>query len=165
MKCQKCEKAATFHITEITDGDHVALHLCADCAEQYLKPSGGAGTVGEALAQHLSVGQTSDEMAKLDQKACPVCGITYYEFRKYGRLGCPHDYVHFEAELESLIVNIHGEVRHRGKRPPKPPADAAVATELIRLRREMKEAIDGENYELASQIRDRIRRLEKEGQR
>ena len=50
-------------------------------------------------------------------RACPVCGITFYEFRNQGRLGCPHDYVFFEKELDPLIMNIHGETTHTGKRP------------------------------------------------
>jgi protein-arginine kinase activator protein McsA len=34
---------------------------------------------------------------------------------------------------------------------------------LIRLRREMKEAIDREDYEAASRVRDQIRQSEREG--
>jgi protein-arginine kinase activator protein McsA len=34
---------------------------------------------------------------------------------------------------------------------------------LIRLRREMKEAIDDEHYERASELRDEIQRIETEG--
>ena len=45
------------------------------------------------MAQQMAVGQTAEELAHLDQQACPVCGITFYEFRSQGRLGCPHDYV------------------------------------------------------------------------
>jgi protein-arginine kinase activator protein McsA len=36
-------------------------------------------------------------------------------------------------------------------------------TQLIRLRREMKEAVAEENYERASQLRDQIQRLERLG--
>ena len=35
-------------------------------------------------------------------------------------------------------------------------------TQLIRLRRDMKEAVENENYERASQLRDDIRRIETE---
>ena len=71
------------------------------------------------LAQHLAVGETAEELARLDQRSCPVCGITFLEFRKQGRLGCPHDYVCFDAELEPLLLNIHGETRHVGKVPKR----------------------------------------------
>ncbi len=76
-----------------------------------------APSLAGVLAQQLAVGQTAEELAQLDQRACPVCGITFYEFRNQGRLGCPHDYVCFKAELEPLIVNIHGETEHVGKKP------------------------------------------------
>jgi protein arginine kinase activator len=94
---------------------------------------------------------------------CPVCGITFYEFRQQGRLGCPHDYVCFEKELEPLLVNIHGENDHVGKRPQRTSRGTDRRTELIRLRREMKEAIEKEDYEVASKIRDQIRKFEQEG--
>ena len=74
------------------------------------------------LAQHLAVGETAEELARLDQRACPVCGITFLEFRKQGRLGCPHDYVCFAAELEPLMVNIHGETGTSARCPSSAPA-------------------------------------------
>ena len=115
---------------------------------------------GRALAQHLAVGQTAEELARLDQQACPICGITFFEFRKEGRLGCPHDYICFQKELEPLILNIHGESRHVGKRPQRTQGNTDRQTDLIRLRREMKEAVQSEDYERASQLRDEIRQIE-----
>jgi protein arginine kinase activator len=166
MKCQHCEKPATFHITELTGPEPQEIHLCEDHARQYLTQGddgGGPATLAGALAQQLKVGQTAEELARLDQQACPVCGITFYEFRSQGRLGCPHDYECFQSELEPLIVNIHGATRHEGKRPRR--ANGGVrTTDLIRLRREMQQAIEQENYEHASHLRDEIRRLEQEAE-
>jgi len=98
----------------------------------------------------------------LDQQVCPVCGISFYEFRNQGRLGCPHDYVCFETQLEPLLLNIHGESEHEGKTPRHSPTGSAMRTQLIRLRREMKEAIGEENYERASKLRDEIHRIEED---
>ncbi len=121
MKCQQCDKSATFHITELTGGKPQELHLCEEHARQYLTQSeddpGVMPGLAGSLAQQLAVGQTAEELARLDQRACPVCGITFYEFRNHGRLGCPYDYICFQQELEPLIVNIHGETEHVGKRP------------------------------------------------
>jgi protein arginine kinase activator len=164
MKCLKCEKPATFHITELTGGKPQELHLCEEHAREYLtesdnEPAGGSNLTG-ALAQQL-VGGTAEELARLDQQACPICGITFFEFRNQGRLGCPHDYICFQKELDPLILNIHGESAHVGKRPSRSPLNTERQTELIRLRREMKEAIQGEDYEKASQLRDEIRQIER----
>jgi protein arginine kinase activator len=94
-----------------------------------------------------------------------VCGITFYEFRNQGRLGCPHDYICFQKELTPLILNIHGETEHVGKRPKQSTANSDQQTELIRLRREMRDAIQNEDYEQASSLRDAIRRIEGSGKK
>jgi protein arginine kinase activator len=164
MKCQKCDRSATFHITELAGGKPQELHLCEEHAREYLtesEPEPGAGTsLAGALAQQLAVGQTAEELERLDRQACPICGITFFEFRNQGRLGCPHDYVCFQKELDPLILNIHGEIEHVGKHPQRTPGNTDRQTELIRLRRELKEAILGEKYERASELRDEIRQIE-----
>jgi protein arginine kinase activator len=164
MKCHQCDKPATFHITELTGGKPQELHLCEEHAREYLTESDSepsvASNLAGALAQQL-VGGTAEELARLDQQVCPICGITFFEFRNQGRLGCPHDYICFEKELDPLILNIHGESAHKGKRPQRSPVNTDRQTELIRLRREIKEAIQGEDYERASQLRDEIRQIER----
>jgi protein arginine kinase activator len=166
MKCQKCDRPATFHITDLVDGKLNELHLCEECAHKFFAPSSGEAAdvlpaMAGLLAQQLAVGETAEELARLDQRSCPVCGITFLEFRKQGRLGCPHDYVCFAEELEPLLVSIHGETHHVGKVPKYCSRGAEQQTQLIRLRREMKEAVAAEEYERASQLRDQIRAIEK----
>jgi len=203
MKCQQCDKPAVFHITELESGAVRELHLCEDHARNYLNQSelnqsdgpdaGGAQESEEGspaagdLPGPLGVGHTAGELAILDQRACAMCGITFFEFRNQGRLGCPHDYVQFENELEPLIANIHGSAEHAGRRPsraaveavkqpnqpqaPLPPqvqlppqaplpAGTDELTMVIGMRREMKEAIACEDYEKARENRDAIRAIE-----
>jgi protein arginine kinase activator len=166
MKCQQCEKPATFHITEIIDiDDPKSVHLCEDCFKVYRSEDDEIDespplSIAGALAQQMKVAQSAEELAKLDQTTCPTCGITFYEFRQVGRLGCAHDYVVFQAEMEPLIVNIHGAVAHTGKSPKRSGLSSDLQAELIRLRREMTDAVEQEDYERASQLRDEILRIE-----
>jgi len=177
MKCQQCEKQAVFHITELETGAVRELHLCEDHARVYLNQTEGGGEAADeaedaaahgGAAGQLGVGQTAEELAALDQKACDMCGITFFEFRNQGRLGCPHDYVQFAKELEPLIANVHGATEHTGRRPSRSPETAASAaaegtaelTSVIGLRREMKDAILREDYEKAKENRDAIRAIE-----
>ena len=167
MQCQQCEKPATFHITELTGDEHQEIHLCEDHARGYLMQSEGGEvqeqqSVTDAWADQLKVNQTAEDLARLDQQSCPSCGITFYEFRNQGRLGCPHDYVCFASELEPLIVNIHGEMNHVGKRPKRVHASTDERTELIRLRRDMQDAVEQEDYERASELRDQIQKFEQQ---
>jgi protein arginine kinase activator len=70
--------------------------------------------------------------------------------------------VAFQNQLDPLILNVHGESEHKGKRPRRATGSSELRTQLIRLRREMKEAVESENYERASELRDRIRNIETE---
>ena len=180
MKCQQCDSQAVFHITELETGNVREVHLCEEHARNYLNQSDGEsgepgdqeageekGQKGGSLSGPLGVGQTAEDLAVLDKRCCDMCGITFFEFRNQGRLGCPHDYLQFEKELDPLIANIHGATEHTGRRPSRPvPAgvDAAFGTdgltEIIGLRRGMKEAISREDYESAKEARDAIRRIE-----
>src|SRR3989304_10447244 len=99
-----------------------------------------AAALAHQIAQQMAVGQTAEELEKLDQQTCPVCGITFYEFRSQGRLGCPHDYMFFQKQLEPLLMNIHGDLTHLGKHPQRPSAGSEKRTQLIKLRRALKEA-------------------------
>ncbi len=173
MKCQRCEKPATFHITELTGGKPKEIHLCEEHAREYLSQPGSepssagsmAAVLAQQMAQQMAIGQTAEELARLDKQACPVCGMTFYEFRSQGRLGCPNDYSAFHQQLEPLILNIHGETKHTGKRPSRSAEGSAERTQLIRLRREMQDAVRQEQYERASELRDEIRRIEQEHER
>ena len=163
MKCQKCSKQATLHITEIIKGKPHELHLCEEHARVYLtqeeaeqQQAGQAGSVAQAFGKTAG----AQEPSRLDQTTCPVCGISFLEFRSHGRLGCPHDYDVFREELIPLLENIHGETRHCGKVPKRAPRDSKRQTELIRLRNELKRAVAEEHYEEAADLRDRIRKIE-----
>jgi len=159
MKCQKCNDPATFHITELTSGPPVVLHLCANCAKAYLDAAEehAPEAAPAAVAQPEPASTSADEPVR-----CPNCGISYSEFSQAGRLGCPHDYVVFEKEMAALLLNAQGATEHTGKRPRRAAHDSDAHSELIRLRREMSRAVAEEDYERASQVRDRIRELEKQ---
>ena len=90
MKCQKCKKSATFHITDLTGDELLALHLCPDCAKQYLQSEDTDAETPEisgVLSQQLKLEQTAEELKELDARECPICGISFYEFRQAGTIG------------------------------------------------------------------------------
>jgi protein arginine kinase activator len=158
MKCQKCPKAATLHITEIVSEEQVEeLHLCEECAHKYLyEPPQKQTGIKPAPAGH---GEEVDEPAVLNRE-CEVCGLKFVEFRNTGRLGCPHDYQAFREELTPLLENIHGETRHCGKTPRRLPQSKQTQSELLALRKQLLQAVNKEAYEEAARLRDRIKRIE-----
>jgi protein arginine kinase activator len=108
----------------------------------------------------LQLEKAASEMAETEKKTCPVCGISFSEFRKGGRLGCPYDYVVFEQDLEPLLINIHGAQKHLGKVPKNIGGAPKRHFQLKRLRSALQRAIEAENYEDASAIRDKIKAVE-----
>jgi len=154
MKCQKCNNAATLHITEvIADNQFEELHLCEQCANKYLyEPTPKA-------AGKVSAGEQLEE-GMFSHLECPTCGMKFVDFRNTGRLGCPHDYAMFRDDLLPLLENIHGDTRHCGKTPRRSPEIREAESELMQLRNRLKIAVNKEDYEEAARIRDRIRQVE-----
>lgn len=158
MKCQKCAKPATLHITEILSEEQFEeMHLCEQHAHEYLYEPQQKNP--DPKAHGASAGEEADEPAVLNRE-CQVCGIKFVDFRNSGRLGCPHDYQEFREELTPLLENIHGETRHCGKTPRRLPQNKQTQSELIQLRKQLLAAVNKEAYEEAARLRDRIRQLE-----
>src|SRR4051794_24610246 len=130
MKCQKCTKPATMHITEVLPEERFEeLHLCEDCAQKVLFEAPKKSLKSDAGVEEL------EELAPT-RSACTVCGLKFVEFRNSGRLGCPHDYAEFRDELMPLLENIHGDVRHAGKTPRRMPQTLRANGELLQLRKQ-----------------------------
>ena len=166
MKCMKCAKVATFHITDIERGKPREYHFCDDHARQHLAPSADPSDkpAMSDMAKAL-IGSAADagaEPTPVDQQTCPVCQMSFGEFRGTGRLGCPHDYEVFRDELMPLLENIHEATRHNGKSPRRAPRDPKQQTMLIQLRNDLKRAVAAEDYEMAARVRDKIKSLEHE---
>ena len=94
-------------------------------------------------------------------EACPRCGGSLQDFRESGRLGCPECYRAFETPLRDLLRRLHGSTQHLGERYADhvgAPADSRIDT--ADLREQLRLAVETENFELAAELRDRLRVLE-----
>ena len=171
--CTACQKAiATIVVMDLTNGAVTgSQHVCAACAEQLgvaqpkLPPKFSAELLEDLLGgmkgQKPAAGRTRVE-------ACPGCGMTPTEFRSKGRLGCPRCYETFRSDLMPLLQRIHESQAHRGRLPARAEPVESVAEErkLSELRRKLEDAVRGERYEEAAQLRDDLRRAERgEGSR
>jgi protein arginine kinase activator len=184
MKCHKCTKKATVHLTEIVDGKVMEMHLCEDCARDQSQHMEQQFGLADLLAGLTDFGKGVSEIAvKSEGLKCSACGLTYEDFRKFGRFGCAQCYVAFKPQLKTLLKKIHGSSVHMGKKPAglstlldpavgalpagiqaEPGAAAeAVASKPVTvevLRTQLLEAIEAEDFELAATLRDRIHALE-----
>ena len=165
-KCGVCNKReAVVAYNHIVDDVKQTLLLCHQCAsEKNIKVL--VAPTAQAKEAPVLVKEIKIELAKLagaegDGGArCSTCAMSYEEFKKIGRLGCPHCYDAFASQLERLLKRIHGDDRHRGKGPLAAAQSTGAADELERLREELAQAVAEEAFEKAAQLRDRIRVLE-----
>lgn len=164
MRCQRCPKPATLHITEVhglaDNGNYLfdEFHFCEECARKHLYEPALAEAKGEGAA---AGGVESEGFEALNARECPNCGLKFKDFRASGRLGCAHDYEVFRAELAPLLENIHGETQHVGKSPRRrAAAEPQRSAESANLRKQLQQAVQREDYEEAARLRDQIRKLD-----
>jgi protein arginine kinase activator len=182
MKCDQCEHEATVHEVTIRGGAKVERHLCQSCAAGVgLAPPGDGTSTLEVLKIAIeAAGATGSTVigpgagkAAGKPAACATCGTTWEAFKNAGMLGCPNCYEEFEARLIPLIERAHeGASQHVGKAPARASGQAADsrsravaalveerAQRVSALRRMLDDAVRGEQYERAAQLRDELRRL------
>ncbi len=106
-----------------------------------------------------------------DALRCPACGSTLRDFRDSGRLGCDRCYVSFDTHLRDLLRRLHGSSQHVGERYALPGEGSSAEggeagggsdsrSRLLELKAQLRRAVEGENFELAAELRDQIRVLE-----
>jgi protein arginine kinase activator len=161
MVCDLCKDGeAVIQLTEIEGSGVRQLHLCEKCAAE----RGVETTITSAKPQINNFLQTiHEQMATPRGEAvqCTFCGGTLADFRATGRLGCAHCYETFENSLRDLLRRVHGNSRHIGRRYVAPlPSDLPHVSTATELRDRLKLAIEAEQFELAADLRDKLRGLE-----
>lgn len=159
--CEDCKKKPTIHLTEIIDGKVTEMHLCDECPKLKEIQSEKQFGIADLLAGLADFGKSVRTEKKSSVK-CKNCGLTYDEFRKFGRLGCSECYQAFRSYLTTLLKKIHGANIHLGKAPVKTPDSHKKKIQSIQeLKTQLMSAIENEDFEKAAILRDQIRALEK----
>jgi len=166
MQCQNChERPAAIHLTQIENNSVTSVHLCEQCAhEKGIETQATVAkfpitdflaSMGKGAMGHLPAGDVA--------LVCNLCGASLQDFRDSGRLGCPQCYQSFRPQLKGLLRRIHGSSQHVGERYGTVKAGSegiGNGPSLRDLREQLRQAIDAEQFELAAELRDRIRILE-----
>jgi len=158
MQCDVCHsKEATVFLTQIVEGKMQKVNLCEACS----KEKGVNDPTGFALADLLmGLGAAEDIEKNPGSLKCSVCGFTQADFKKTGRLGCSACYVVFGEGLSSMLKNMHKGTTHTGKAPAALQERRARGEQLRALQDNLNTAVAAEEYELAADLRDQIRRME-----
>ena len=162
MLCDNCrERDAVVHLTQIVENAVSQLHLCEKCAAEkgvettVVPPKHPLGEFLQAVQQQMPLTGTENG------GRCSFCSSTLRDFRTSGRLGCAQCYKAFEGSMRELLRRVHGSSRHVGHRY-EPPRPAVLERSMLlgELKERLRRAVESEQFELAADLRDRIRVLE-----
>ena len=147
MLCTNCkQERATVFYTQIIDGAESSAALCKRCAKR-------AGIDSADMLTPLFHPLHTTQKACESPKKCNLCGLTFLDIQRLGKVGCPDCYKTFREELREIIRSIHGSAKHVSSFPKTEDSEEEV------LRERLSAAIEAENYEEAAVLRDAIRAL------
>jgi protein arginine kinase activator len=159
MMCEKCKKnPATVHMQQFIGGNKTEIHLCQECSFKVDMPISFENIFQGFLTSLQSM--TANRPAKVPSAPCARCGMTYEQFKSVGKLGCEACYQAFPKEIKALFKNVQGSTRHEGKFPQRMGVNLRTRREADALRKQLKEAVEAENFEDAVRFRDQLRALE-----
>ena len=167
MNCENCKnKKATVFYADDTGRQH---SLCPDCAAPLGKIANYKPTIDQSTPfipsptlsslaakdtpkHFFSQGTDSKEIL------CPYCATSLQKAVESGKVGCPECYAAFSDYLFPATLPYEQAL---GARMPSSYRSALDRTRSITdLKNRIKTAIECENYELAAELRDKIRKLE-----
>lgn len=170
MICENCNKnKATVHFVKVLNGKKKHLFLCGKCAGKIddIAFDDKESKINEldfhkilnGLVDYLS-NEEYKKVESMERETCNVCGTTYEEFKKNDVIGCKDCIDAFDNTIKDKIKKLHGNLKHKGRAPKKIREEINIKQNIIKLKLELDEAIKMENYEVAANLRDEIKKQE-----
>ena len=97
-----------------------------------------------------------------EEKKCPVCGHTYSDFRRTGKIGCSECYKVFRTPIAETLRQVQPSTVHTGKIPSKSGEELKLKRKYETLKQELSAAVKNEDYETAAKLHKQIREIENE---
>lgn len=185
MLCDNCGKReANVRYSENINGRKKELSLCEACSKKlgvttidFSMPIDFSSFFGEFM-EDLSTPEFMPMWGKMKTLTCDNCGYTFEDIANTGKLGCGKCYDIFAERLDPIIRRIQGANQHIGrigkiidnrieqksadKTNSKPQETTKKQSKKEELQQKLKQAIKEERYEEAAQIRDEIKKIEKD---
>lgn len=172
MLCQSCGKhPANTHIKTIINGELTEHALCSECAQKM--GYGNAFFPSNTFDQFFSSFFGKSPLIE-DTLRCPVCGASLSDISDTGKVGCSECYHTFLETLIPSIQRMHGNTHHIGKIPmgtalrvveePAQQESPKEKSEEEQYKAQLQQAIAEQNFELAAELRDKIKALSQDSE-
>ena len=165
MKCKLCgNHEAVICVQKIVGNIRIEICVCEECARKEGARKEGVGDSQDAVELSLSKLINSMDIRERipkspKKKECSTCGTSYEEFKSNLKFGCSECYSVFQREIRAYFRRHIGRSKHRGKIPGSLLTRQAFLFDINNLRRELKKALQDEEYERAAELRDKINSL------
>lgn len=146
------------------DGNVKKLNLCQECALANGIDLNSPISITDVLLG-LGAQQPAMPIGSEFDLSCSRCQMTRAEFKKRARLGCPQCYNAFMGELSALTKAMHHSGQHVGKIPARQGNEARLTAQVAALQKDIEVAIAKEQYEVAANLRDKIKALKESEQK
>lgn len=105
-----------------------------------------------------------DVAPRKEEPVCPICGHTYRDFQKTGKLGCGKCYEVFRPLMRRTLKQIHANTAHTGKIPSRCEGKLKRERLYASLKQQLTEAVQKEDYEKAARLHKQIKEMESGGE-
>lgn len=175
MLCDNCKKNnANFHYKHNENGVVTEVHLCSECAKsnnkfnQLFHDKEKIFDNSAFLDNFMDIGSYISILSEgsigsgyiSSSKVCPSCGMSEYELKKNGKIGCRECYNTFSNTIEAMLKKLHISTSYKGKIPDGIGESLSTARKIEKLRNDLGAAVSAQEYEEAAKIRDAIKQLE-----
>jgi len=162
MLCMKCKKKeAAFYYKQTVNGKVNETALCADCASKLQVSDDIDIDIDFNPFAELFGGLSTAQRRRSDtRRRCTLCGLTFSDLVRSGKVGCAKCYEVFADELAPTVNQLHGKAEHNGRAPGHFAAKNEKKNKLKKLKAELRCAIESQDFEQAAVLRDRIKEIE-----
>ena len=157
MLCEEChQNEATVLITLMVNGHNISKHFCAECMDK-MKANFVNGNF-KKLHSTLFSTLASSVQPKVNLK-CSRCGLSFNDFQETVRFGCAQCYQDFAELLKPVLLRIHGRNQHLGRVPLTSREERERNNIIMKLRAQLEQAVQSENFEEAAVCRDKLKEI------
>jgi protein arginine kinase activator len=140
MKCDLCgANNAKYKYYEVNSDTVREINLCKKCARE------------------KGVDIKSKEDSKVvETGVCPVCGLTFREYKESRSLGCAECYKTFKDQIKAFLKESQLGILHKGKKPVRNSEVIVVKKEILEMKKKLDNYVEDEKFEEAVKLRDKI---------
>lgn len=146
MKCELCgDNNAKYKYYEVDSDTVREINICEQCARE----------------KGVDIKNKEDSVV-LETGICPVCGLSFREYKESMSLGCVECYKHFSDQIKVSLKESQLGVLHKGKEPVRDSEVIVVKKEILEMKRELDNYVENERFEEAVKLRDKIEERKEE---